>query len=237
MKFLKTLLVALILATIVIFILFSKEIKTSLIETFAATKQTSAKVNRKPLDVPLLKQMDRPKLYNGCEVTSLAMILNYSGYDVTKNELAQKVKRVPLQYKNGLKGNPNDGFVGDMEKGPGLSVYHGPIYELATSYAGDKVLDLTGSKLEKIYEQLNQSRPVWVITTVNFSPVKSMKTWNTPTGKVDVTYKVHSVAITGYDQKYVYVNDPYGYKNRRTDRIKFEKSWKQMGRQAIVIAD
>ena len=98
--------------------------------------------------------MDPPKLYNGCEVTSLAMILNYSGYSVTKTELANEVKRVPLQYENGLKGNPNDGFVGDMENGPGLSVYHGPIYDLAHSYAGNKAVDLTGSEPGKIYEQL-----------------------------------------------------------------------------------
>lgn len=36
------------------------------------------------LDVPLLNQMDQPKLFNGCEVTSLAMILNYHGMKVTK---------------------------------------------------------------------------------------------------------------------------------------------------------
>lgn len=180
--------------------------------------------------------MDPPKLYNGCEVASLAMILNYSGYSVTKTELANEVKRVPLQYENGLKGNPNDGFVGDMENGPGLSVYHGPIYDLAHSYAGNKAVDLTGSEPGKIYEQLNQGRPVWVITTVHFTPVNDMETWNTPSGKVDVTYSVHSVAVTGYDEDYVYVNDPYGYKNRKTDRENFEKSWKQMGSQAIVIA-
>src|SRR4051794_8824899 len=50
------------------------------------------------LDVPLLKQMDPPLLYNGCEVTSLAMILNYHGIKVTKNELAQNIKTVPLTF-------------------------------------------------------------------------------------------------------------------------------------------
>src|SRR4051794_33270304 len=35
------------------------------------------------LDVPLINQMDQPLLYNGCEVTSLAMILNFNGVDVT----------------------------------------------------------------------------------------------------------------------------------------------------------
>src|SRR5699024_5742620 len=80
----------------------------------------------KPLYVPLLNQMDDPRLYNGCEVTSLAMIANYEGYKVTKNELANQLPTVPLDYENGLKGNPNKGFVGDMVDGPGLTVYHEP---------------------------------------------------------------------------------------------------------------
>ena len=40
------------------------------------------------LDVPLINQMDDPKLYNGCEVTSLAMVLNYNGIDVTTESTA-----------------------------------------------------------------------------------------------------------------------------------------------------
>lgn len=244
MKFIKALFSIFFLTAfaLAIFILFSKDMIGPLIEMHenSQTKTGGEEVKSKgaddTLDVPLIKQMDAPKLYNGCEVASLAMILNYSGYDVTKNELAQKINRVPLTYQNGLKGNPNDGFVGDMEKGPGLSVYHGPIYKLAASYAGTKAIDLTGKKPAAIYKQLNKGRPVWVIAPVRFAPVNDMQTWNTPSGKVDVTYSVHSVAVTGYNDKYVYLNDPYGYKNRKVDRSNFEKAWKQMGSQAVVIA-
>lgn len=241
MKFFKTLFLTFFLAAVIfaIFILFSKDAfspLTDMLKSGQILGSQNIKDEIKPLDVPLIKQMDPPKLFNGCEVASLAMILNYSGHDVTKNELSKNVQKVPLHYKNGLKGNPNDGFVGDMENGPGLSVYHGPVYELAQSYAGNKVIDLTGSKPEAIYEQLNRGRPVWVITTVKFTPVNDMETWETPSGKVDVTYSVHSVVVTGYDQNHVYVNDPYGYKNRKTDKDNFEQSWEQMGNQAIVIA-
>lgn len=60
------------------------------------------------LNVPLINQMDDPKLYNGCEVTSLAMVLNYNGIDVTKSELADNIETVPFQYDNGEHGNPKD---------------------------------------------------------------------------------------------------------------------------------
>ena len=39
------------------------------------------------LNVPIENQM--PDLPNGCEVTSLSMLMNYYGIRVTKNELAQ----------------------------------------------------------------------------------------------------------------------------------------------------
>lgn len=188
-----------------------------------------------PMDIPLINQMDAPRLYNGCEVSSLAMILNYQGYDVTKNELADKVKQVPLTYDNGLKGNPNDGFVGDMVDGPGLSVYHGPMHDLAKKYAGEKAKDITGSSVDKLYGYLLEGLPVWIITTTNLAPVKNLKSWDTPKGEIEITFQVHSVAVTGVDEDFVYVNNPYGQKNQKVDKKKFEAAWNQMGSQAIVI--
>jgi uncharacterized protein YvpB len=187
------------------------------------------------LDVPLINQMDEPQLYNGCEVTSLAMLLNYNGIKVTKNELADKIPKVPLNYSNGLNGNPNVGFVGDMENGPGLSVYNGPIYDLAKEYVGDRAVNLTNSPFTDLLKQVSQGHPVWIITTTTFSPVSDLQEWNTPQGKVEITYSGHSVVITGYDDQYIYINDPYGYKNRKVDRADFIQAWEQMGSQAIVI--
>ncbi|WP_226376923.1 C39 family peptidase [Oceanobacillus halotolerans] len=190
-----------------------------------------------PLDVPLINQMDPPRLYNGCEVSSLAMVLNYHDYEVTKNELADQTKVVPLTYENGLKGNPNEGFVGNMANGPGLSVYNGPIFEVAQEYVGNRAINLTGSTIDEVYDYVAQGLPVWVITTSNLVPVSDFETWDTPKGEIDVTYSVHSVVVTGYDEESVYVNNPYGFKNQQVDRSYFEEAWEQMGSQAIVITD
>ncbi|MFF2448390.1 C39 family peptidase [Neobacillus sp. NPDC058068] len=187
------------------------------------------------LDVPLLNQMDKPKLYNGCEVTSLAMILNYHGIKVTKNELAEKIKTVPLTYSNGKKGNPNAGFVGDMANGPGLGVYNGPVFELAQKYVGDRAVNLTNQPFSDLLTEVGQGLPVWVITTSNFTPVSVFQTWDTPQGKIDITFSEHSVAITGYDENYIYINDPYGEKNKKINKDSFIKAWEKMGKQAIVI--
>lgn len=186
------------------------------------------------LDVPLLNQMDSPRLYNGCEVTSLAMILQYNGLDVTKNQLAEEVVRTPLNYENGEYGNPNIGFVGNMEDGPGLGVYHGPIYDLAQNYS-DNVIDLTNQPFSMLLEQVAEGHPVWIITTSTFSPVDEFETWQTPQGEVDITYKMHSVVITGFDSNSIYINNPYGEKNQKLDREAFIQAWEQMGSQAIVV--
>lgn len=201
------------------------------------TTQSSLKGNKKAMDVILFNQMDAPKLYNGCEVTSLAMLLHYSGYEhITKNALANEIKRVPLNYENGLKGDPHDGFVGDMENGPGLGVYHEPIYQLAKKYVGNQAVDLTGKPVKKaIYQSLEKGYPVWVITTSTFAKTDNIETWNTPNGKIDISFNMHSVVITGYDKDHVYLNNPYGEKNQKVDREQFEDSWKQMGSQAIII--
>lgn len=203
-------------------------------ETAAVHKQSSL-LSHKILNVPLINQLSEPDLYNGCEVTSLAMILNYSGYHITKNELAENIKTVPLTYQNNLKGNPNEGFVGDMDDGPGLGVYNGPIYDLAKKYAGNKVENLTGSLFTELLKKVNDGEPVWVITTTTMAPVSDFEEWKTPQGTIKITYNEHSVVMTGYDARSIYINDPYGEKNKKVDRTSFEKAWKQMGKQAIVI--
>lgn len=191
--------------------------------------------SEKILDVPLFNQMDAPRLYNGCEVTSLAMMLNYRGMPVSKNELATKITRVPLKYSDGKNGNPNVGFVGNMEDGPGLGVYHRPIFKLAQSYMNNSVEDLTKKPFSVVIEKLAQGAPVWVITTTTFAPTTEIKNWTTPQGTVDITFKMHSVVVTGYDQENIYINDPYGAKNKKVNKANFIKAWEQMGSQAIVI--
>ncbi|WP_270399051.1 C39 family peptidase [Ligilactobacillus ruminis] len=190
------------------------------------------------LNVPLINQMDDPKLYNGCEVTSLAMVLNYNGIDVTKSELADNIETVPFQYDNGEHGNPNDGFVGSVSgsTSTGLGVYHGPIYKLAKQYA-DNVYDLTGSNFDTVVNKVEEGHPVWTITTTAFAPVSDFESWDTPDGEIDVTYSEHSVCITGFDRdkRVIYVNDPYGYKNREVDWNDFAAAYKQMGKQAVYV--
>jgi len=175
------------------------------------------------LDVPLLNQLDQPALLLGCEVTSLAMILQYNGVMVTKNELADKLPVVPIYYENGLHGNPNEGFVGDVTGTDyGFCVYHGPIAVLASEYTpSDRVQDISGQEFDSVIVALDQVYPVWIVTTTTFSPDDELEVWQTPTGPVNISYIMHSVVVVGYDADSLFINNPNGQKDQKIDRQNF----------------
>lgn len=198
----------------------------------------------KKLEVPLVLQM--PELPRGCEVSSLAMIMEYSGIKVDKLELAKKIQKETDTYtKKGNRiwcGNPYKGFVGDMYHLDqfGYGVYHEPIANLAKSYFGERVIDLTGLDFEDVLYFLEKGYPVWMITNSTFKPLEDalFEIWHTSSGIVKITYKLHSVVLTGIDKNSVYINDPLvSKKNISHEKEAFIKAWEQMGNQAIVIID
>jgi uncharacterized protein YvpB len=187
------------------------------------------------ITAPHIKQL--PELPRGCEVTSLAMMIQQAGVNVSKMELAKEVRKVPFKT-NGLKGNPHDGFVGNMYtfSQPGLGVYNEPIQELAEKYLPYRVVNLTGYDFSYIYKMLDKGMPVWVITNSWFShlPSSQFMTWQTSSGPLKITYREHSVLVTGYDDNYIYINDPLYHKaNRAVKKAGFIAAWNQMGKQAI----
>lgn len=192
------------------------------------------------LEAPLILQL--PKLPRGCEVTSLAMLLQFAGIEVDKMTLAKEIAKdpTPFQRKNGrvFFGNPHEGFVGDMFSfdRPGLGVYYGPILELMEKHMPNQTVNLTGKNFDYLLYFINKEIPVWIITNARFRKLGDyqFETWDTPAGEVRITYRMHSVLITGFDDKYIYINDPLYYRpNRKIRRTYFEEAWVQMGSQAI----
>ena len=191
------------------------------------------------LKIPLLYQM--PELPRGCEVTSLAMLLLHEGIKTDKLELAKRIKKdsTPYQIKNGriFYGNPNEGFVGKMDSFnvAGYGVYHGPIAALLDEYMPGMALDLTGCEFNDLLYYLVLKIPVWVIINITYAPLpqSAFLTWDTADGLIRITYREHSVLLTGYDETYIYFNDPLKGKYA-AERDKFAAAWEQMGRQAVT---
>ncbi|WP_282155993.1 C39 family peptidase [Cytobacillus gottheilii] len=193
------------------------------------------------LDAPIIKQF--PELPRGCEVTSLAMLLQYKGIKADKMSLANQISKnsVPLKKENGriFWGNPNEGFIGDMYSynNPGYGVYHKPIKQLAEQFLPGKIKDLTGGEFTELQTFLSLDIPVWIITNTTYKklPESAFEKWQTPGGEIKITYKEHSVLVTGYDEKVIYFNDPIsGAKNKAIPKEDFLAAWKQMGSQAVT---
>lgn len=190
------------------------------------------------LSVPFTSQ--NPELPNGCEISSLTMLLNSAGIPVDKMTLAAKVKKVPFS-SGGYQGNPNDGFVGNMYHGdtddPGLAVYHGPVADLARQYLGGRVVDLSGAGWDQVEQRIAMGTPVWVIVSIDFQPVPDdgWQSWHTKEGDMRISFMEHSVLVTGYDEHNVYFNDPeMNSGGSKTDKSAFVDAWKQFGNQAIT---
>ncbi|MDZ4486281.1 C39 family peptidase [Bacillus cereus] len=186
-------------------------------------------------NVPLIQQL--PELDRGCEVTSLAMMLQYAGVSVDKMTLANEIKKVDF-IDDGVRGNPNEGFVGNIYtfSESGYGVYHGPLFQLAEKYLPNKAVDLTGKNIEEIYKSVKAGQPVVMITNATFVPLDEdeFTTWETNSGDVSITYNEHCVVLIGYDQESVYIRDPLEDSlDVKVPRETFEQAWVQMGSQAI----
>ncbi|WEV43879.1 C39 family peptidase [Lactobacillus sp. ESL0684] len=188
------------------------------------------------LDVPLENQF--PELPNGCEVTSLAMLMQYYNIKVNKLDLSQKIDHVDSFTDNGqYRGNPNLGFVGLMSQAnAGWCVYHQPLERVAQQYT-NRIQDFTGHDFIQVMKLVSDGHPVMIITTLKFKRVHDMQTWHTKQGKVHVTPSSHACVISGYNKKskVVYVNDPYGHKNKEVSWQQLEASYNQQGKQALYI--
>ncbi|MGV3488048.1 MAG: C39 family peptidase [Tuberibacillus sp.] len=187
------------------------------------------------IDVPLIAQL--PELPRGCEVTSLGMMLSHAGFHVDKMDLAKRIRKVPFE-KDGLRGNLYDGFVGDMYsfETDGLGAYYEPIVDLAREFLGDRVVILTGSNWSAVEQQIDKGYPVWVVVNDEFRelPESDWQTWQTARGELKVTYKEHAVVVTGYDDEYVYFNDPLApEKDRKETKKDFIAAWMQFNNQAV----
>ncbi|WP_061995973.1 C39 family peptidase [Clostridium sp. ATCC 25772] len=190
------------------------------------------------MNVGIIKQL--PELKNGCEVTSVAMMLNHSGIKVDKMTLAEKVKKdnTKIEYdENGniVKwGNPDIGFVGDITGvSSGYSVNPIPLLDLVNQYV--KGINLTNLDYSYIEKSLSENRPVVVWVTSDFTSPQINTSWKNNGETVTAYFNQHAVLLTGYDSEYLYYNDPLtGKVNDKIEKGKFLKIWTNTGRKAIT---
>ncbi|WP_205127028.1 C39 family peptidase [Paenibacillus ginsengarvi] len=194
------------------------------------------------VDAPLILQF--PEFLNGCEVTSLAMLFSFLDLPYSKEELAVLLPKDPAEPifdEEGAIlswGDPDLGFVGDMVgERIGYSVNNGPLAQLLDRVYEPGSLNLTGERFEEVERAVADGRPVIIWTTEDFQPTEQWVSWVTSSGKeVKATFQEHAVLLVGYDEEYVYINNPLnGQKAEQVAKAPFVEAWKQLGQQALTV--
>lgn len=188
--------------------------------------------------VPIINQ--HPELPTGCEVTALTMIMQYHDVNVTKEQLAKEVTKVPVPYSSNGKlygGDPNKGFIGDPFSKRGFGVYKDALIPMIEKYLPGRAEDLSGGDFSQVYKALDEGKPVMIWSTIAMLNVDSKKSyWTTLEGET-IEWKTpeHAVVVVGYDDEYIYINDPYVGKQRKYKKQVVINRWSDMGKQALTI--
>ncbi len=188
-------------------------------------------------DVENISQL--PELPEGCEVTSLSILLNYLGFDVSHTYLADnyldkgEVGDTNFYEKN--VGNPR-------EKGKSWGCYAPVIVKTANKYLYDmksyyRAYDYSGYDVSELYHQLSMGHPAIVWVTMDFAEPYLKKPWNVAGETLWWKYPLHCVVISGYDLEKgtVTLTDPLKNDPVIIDIETFELRYKQMESQAVVI--
>lgn len=190
------------------------------------------------LDVPLIKQ--NPELRYGCEVTSLAMMLQFAGVKTNKMDLYHKIKKDndPLVKQNGdiiRWGDPDVGFVGDMTgKSAGYAVFDRPMVDLINVYLPGRAVNLTNKPFTELEAHVAKGFPVVVWTTGDYRLPDRPESWIHGNKKIISPLDLHAVVLVGFDASFVYLNDPLsGGKQVKVNKQQFLQSWNALKNRAV----
>lgn len=183
--------------------------------------------------------LQNPELPEGCEVTSLAILLNYLGFDVSHTYLADNYLPIgeagEASYYEYNLGNPRNA-------GQAWGCYAPVILRTANDYLAGRdtdyrAYDYTGCDASELYMQVQTGNPVIVWITMGFAEPYTKSPWTVDGEKLYWKYPLHCVVLCGYDfdAGTVTLADPLKAELYKKDMKLFELRWQQMEAQAVVI--
>lgn len=189
------------------------------------------------LDVPLVKQK-RPL---SCEAAALTSALNYLGVEVTEEKIIEQMPFDKTIKSKNTWGDPDVGFVGDIDGRSilsGYGIYWKPVAKLSSEWK--KTDWFINGSIKDITDQIRQGRPVlvWISALQNADIVF----WKTPSGKeVRALQDQHVVVVNGYEGSRehpigLHIMDP-DEGMRFMDYNDFIARWDRFQRPAVVFRD
>ena len=199
------------------------------------------------LTVPLIAQ--NPELPNGCEVTSLTMLLQYLGYDIDHETLAfdyMPQGEVVWTDEEVLVPNPETTYVGNPADFSGFYILVPGLVETANAYlrerdTGVRGINLTGIDRDGISKFLAQGMPVVTWVTMGYDDVDYLEDviWTIgDTGEMINPYgNLHCVLVIGYDSENVIVNNPLEDTIEQVPWDEFMHSFDELGDRAMTVVN
>lgn len=198
-------------------------------------------------DFSIIWQM--PELPTGCEITALAMVLQYFGYEVDKTALAAEYLPVVAypEFYYGGDGNlygpdMRDNFVGNPFSEWGYICGAPTVLSAANPYlleegGGHAAADLTGASTQRLYELVAADIPVVVWVTIEMSDRYEVQGWYTESGEyMEWSTQDHCAVLIGCSQEAVTIADPISGITEY-DRGQFESVFESRGRQCVIIEE
>lgn len=196
---------------------------------------TSSLVNKAvKLDVEYISQY--PELPTGCEITSLATVLNYYGYEISKTELSENYLEkaaAPADWRKVFVGDPTDEH--------SFGCYSYPIVKAANSFLNEngaihRAVNISRHGFLDVLREIDSGKPVIIWGTQGLA--KGVKTieWTVDGKKLRWIAPEHCMVLIGYDldRMIAVVSDPQkGIAEYNIRKLK--QSFETMYSQCIVI--
>ncbi len=180
-----------------------------------------------------------PQLKNlSCETASLRMVLNFHKVVISEAEIIKKMPFDSTPKGKGIWGDPDTGFVGDIDGKmgeTGYGIHWNALAKLSSTWKKTSVL--SENSVAELVKHLEERRPViiWMV-----EGEKRDISWKTPKGKkVFALHNEHTQVVYGYEgtkdaPTSFHVMDPIkGPQVRET--AEFLKEWDSFGRKGIVV--
>lgn len=177
-----------------------------------------------------------PELPTGCEITSLAMLLNYYGFSVDKCILSD------VYLNKGEVGTVDfhKAFEGDPRSEDSFGCYAPVIVDTANRFLEDNnselhAVDLTGTEFVDLLHYIDKKIPVITWGTLDCEEGYYSVTWNVD--GVDFTWFTpeHCRVLLTYNDKYVWAADPAYGEIVQYDREIFEDRYNSLQKQAVIL--
>lgn len=152
--------------------------------------------------------LQKPELPNGCEATSLTMLLRAWGYAADKMDVAYNwLPREDFWQVDGVRHgpSPHTAYAGDPATRQGFYCFSGPVCAGANAYLAQQgapleCLDVSGMGAEALDAWLARGCPVMLWVTLDYGSVPEYMnfTWRMADGTEYTPYRnVHCVVVVG----------------------------------------